>query len=322
MLARLVAANPQLHGADFAVQAQAPRGTQLRIHVQDHPQLGPIIGFGGGGGDPEDLSNLAADLPPLNLTLAHALIHRAAIAPALAAHRGAPAADVGEVAAMLVKISQLIIDTPDILLLDLDPVFAHAQGAIAASARIILRPPGMARPTLLISPYPDKLVSEFTAKGRRFILRPIRPEDADGYVAMFSRFSQDDMRYRFFSAMRSLPTEQITRMTDVDYLREMAFIAVDKETGQPAGGARLVRNETNGPQAEFAVGVEPAAKGLGLASALMRAIIAWGKTQGITEITGQILADNAPMLGFIRRLGFSIARIPGEPDIVEAKLIP
>ena len=72
---------------------------------------------------------------------------------------------------------------------------------------------------------------------------------------------------------------------------------------------------------EFAVGVEPAAKGIGLASALMRAVIAWGKAQGVAEINGQILTDNAPMLAFIKRLGFTLARIPGETDTVEAKLI-
>jgi acetyltransferase len=318
---RLVREHPSLADAGFVVQAQAPRGTQLRIRVQDHDVLGPIISFGAGGGDPEDFSGLASDLPPLNLPLAHALIHRSAVAPALAAHRGAPAADDAAIAAILVKISQLVIDTPDILILDLDPIFAHAQGAIAASARILLRPADQKRPPLIISPYPGGLVSHFTSKGRTFTLRPIRPEDADGYAAMFGRFSQDDMRYRFFSAMRSLPAEQITRMTDVDYLREMAFIAVDDATGQPAGGARLVRNDTDGAQGEFAVGVEPAAKGLGLASALMRAIIAWGKAQGVAEISGQILADNAPMLGFIRQLGFSIERIAGESDIVEAKLL-
>ncbi len=308
-------------GAGFVVQQQAPRGTQLRILVHDHPVLGPTIEFGAGGGDPEDVSGLAADLPPLNLALAHTLIRRAAVAPALLAHRGAAAADENAIAAMLVAVSQLIIDTPDILLLDLDPIFAHEGGAIAASARIVLRPVGDKRPPLIISPYPAELITHFESKGHAFVLRPIRPEDADGYAAMFGRFSQDDMRYRFFSAMRDLPTEQITRMTDIDYAREMAIIAVDEATGQPAGGARLVRNDTDGAQAEFAVGVEPAAKGLGLASALMRAVIAWGKAQGVVEINGQILADNAPMLAFIKKLGFTIERIAGETDVVEATLV-
>jgi acetyltransferase len=102
----------------------------------------------------------------------------------------------------------------------------------------------------------------------------------------------------------------------------MAIIAVDEATGQTAGVARLVRNDTDGASAEFAVVVEPAAKGVGLASALMRAIIAWGKSQEVAEINGQILADNQPMLAFIKRLGFTVRRIPEEPDILEAILLP
>ena len=307
--------------AGFVVQNQAPRGTQLLIRVSDHPVLGPVIGFGAGGGDPDDFTGLAADLPPLNLTLAHALIHRAAVAPALSAHRGAPAADEAAIAAMLVRVSQLIIDTPEIQLLDLDPIFAHEQGAIAASARILLRPPGSPRPPLLISPYPSELTTSYTAKGHTFILRPIRLEDADAHTAMLSRFSAEDMRFRFFSAVRTLPIEQVTRMADVDYKREMAFIAVREATGETVGVSRLVCNDTDARTAEFAVVVEPAAKGLGLATALMNAIIAWGRSRGVAEINGQILADNAPMLAFIKRLGFSIEHVPGESDIVEAKLV-
>ncbi len=320
ILLRLAQQGADASQAGFVVQQQAPRGTQLRIRVSDHPVLGPIIGFGPGGGDPDDVAGLAADLPPLNLTLAHALIRRAAVAPALAAHRGAPAADEDAIAATLVRVSQLIIDTPEILLLDLDPIFAHEHGAIAASARILLRPPGTARAALLISPYPSELSSRYTAKGQTFVLRPIRPEDADAHTAMLARFSAEDMRYRFFSAMRTLPVEQVTRMTDVDYKREMAIIAVRETTQETIGVARLVCDDTDGKSAEFAVVVEPAAKGMGLGSELMRAIIAWGRTRGVVEITGQILADNAPMLAFIKHLGFTIGHIPGESDIVEARL--
>ena len=138
---------------------------------------------------------------------------------------------------------------------------------------------------------------------------------------MLSRFSAEDMRFRFFSAVRTLPIEQVTRMADVDYKREMAFIAVREATGETVGVSRLVCNDTDARTAEFAVVVEPAAKGLGLATALMNAIIAWGRSRGVAEINGQILADNAPMLAFIKRLGFSIEHVPGESDIVEAKLV-
>ncbi len=319
--ARLTKRGEWLAGAQFLVQQQAPRGQQLRIRVADQPILGPVIGFGAGGGDPEDYSGLAIELPPLNLKLAHALIERSPVAPLLAAHRGQPAADKDAIAATLVRVSQLIIDFPEILQLDLDPLFANERGVVAASARILLGHEGERRAKLIISPYPAELSSTYEAKGQKFTLRPIRPEDADAHAAMFTRLTPEDIRFRFFSAMRSLSAEQISRMTDVDYGREMAFVAVDA-AGATAGVARLVRNDTDGATAEFAVVVEPAVKGLGLASALMRAIIAWGKAQGVAEINGQILADNAPMLAFIRRLGFSVERIAGEPDVLEARLFP
>jgi acetyltransferase len=317
---RLANRGEDLSAAYFLVQHQARRGTQLRIRVADHRVLGPIIGFGAGGGDPDSFTGMAFDLPPLNLTLAQSLIDRAGVAPQLAAHRGTPAADKDAIAGALVRISQMVVDTPDIAAIVLDPLFADETGVMAASARITLRQPDEARLPLVISPYPAELSTEYTAKGQKFMLRPIRPEDADAHGAMFSRLTPEDVRYRFFSAMRSLGAEQVMRMTDIDYGREMAIIAVN-EAGSTVGVARLVRNDTDGNTAEFAVVVEPAVKGLGLASALMRAIIAWGMKQGVAEINGQILADNAPMLAFIKRLGFTIERIPGESDIVEARLV-
>ena len=321
ILARLAQRGEDVGKAGFVVQSQAPRGTMLRVRVSDHPVLGPLIGLGEGGGDPDDVSDLAADLPPLNLTLARALIQRAPVAPMLAAHRGQAAADEEAIAALLVRVSQLILDTPEILLLDLDPVFANEQGAVAASARIVLRPPGQLRPEPIISPYPADLVTTYEAKGQKFTLRPIRPEDADAHAALLSRLTPEDMRYRFFSPMKTLPTEQITRLADVDYTREMAIVAKNEATGATMGVARLVRDDTDGLSGEFAVLVEPEAKGLGLGSALMRAIIDWGRAQGVSEITGQILADNAPMLAFVKHIGFTIARMPDEPDVVEARLV-
>ncbi len=304
----------------FVVQAQAPHGTMLRIRVADNNMLGPVISLGEGGGDPEDVSRLTAGLPPLNLALAHALIHRSGVARHLAAHRGQAAADEEAIAATLVRVSQLIIDTPEILALDIDPLFASPQGVAAASARVWLRPEGQARPPLVIPPYPSELTRHYTARGQNFLIRPIRPEDADAHAAMISRFTQEDMRYRFFSPMKQLPIEQIVRLADVDYTREMAIIAVHEATGETAGVARLVCNDTDGASAEFAVAVDPGFKTYGLGTLLMQSVIEWGKAQGGKEIIGQILADNAPMLAFIRRLGFTVSHMADEPDIMEAKL--
>ena len=319
MLERLSRYGADPAKAGFVVQVQAAQGLILRVRVSDNPVLGPVIGLGSGGGDPETISHLAIGLPPLNLALAHDLIHRSEIAPKLHAMRGQAAIDESALAALLVRVSQLAIDTPEIMTLDIDPIFATDKEVVVASARILLRPAGQSRPPLVISPYPSELTSHYTARGQNFILRPIRPEDADAHAAMLARFSPEDMRFRFFSPLRQLPIEQIMRLTDIDYTREMAIIAVHEASGQTAGVARLVGNDTDGKSAEFAVAVDPTFKKYGLGTVLMQAVIDWGREHGVHEIVGQILADNAPMLAFIKRLGFSLRRMPDEPDVMEAK---
>lgn len=306
--------------AGFVVQKQVSQGLMLRIRVADNPILGPVIGFGEGGNDPHDVSHLAAGLPPLNLALAHALIQRSPVASKLRAARGHDALNEAAIAETLVRVSQMVIDMPEILTLDVDPLFASAQGVVAASGWIQLRPAGMKRPPLVIPPYPSVLVTPYRAHGQDFLLRPIRPEDADAHAAMLSRFTAEDMRFRFFAPLKRLPVEQIVRLADIDYTREMAMIAVHETSRETVGVARLVRNDTDGTVAEFAVAIDPSFKKYGLGTVLMQQVIAWGRAQGVKEILGQILADNAPMLAFIQRLGFTLRRLPDEPDVMEAKL--
>ena len=157
-----------------------------------------------------------------------------------------------------------------------------------------------------------------TPGGERLIVRPIRPEDAEEHGAFFSRLSPQDIRYRFFTAMRELSAEQMARLTQIDYDREMAFIAVREASGETVGVARLVCEDEH--EGEFAVIVQADMKGRGVARHLMRRLIDWARGRGLREIVGQVLADNAPMLAFVRHLGFRVKRMPEEPDVVEARL--
>jgi acetyltransferase len=154
--------------------------------------------------------------------------------------------------------------------------------------------------------------------GERLVVRPIRPEDAEQHGAFFSRLSPQDIRYRFFTAMRELSPEQMARLTQIDYDREMAFIAARERGGDTVGVGRVVCEDDR--QGEFAVIVQADMKGRGVASHLMRRLIDWSRARGLREIVGQVLADNAPMLAFVRHLGFSVRRMPAEPDVVEARL--
>lgn len=317
---RLLAARAQRRGGtgELLVQRHAGRGREVAIRVADDITFGPTIAFGVGG----TLSNpidMAVDLPPLNLALAQGLIRRsragAALGRSLRDYAPANAEAVGQA---LVRISQLIVDFPEIAALEVPSLFVDADGVLAADAWLRLRGRDEKPRRLAIAPYPAELTEHRMVGDEMMTIRPIRPEDAQAHTEFFARLSPQDVRYRFFSAMRELSPEQTVRLTQVDYDREMAFIAVREATGETVGVSRLAA-DSDGRSGEFAVIVQADMKGRGLATHLMRRLIEWGRQCGLRQIEGQILADNQPMLAFIRGLGFTVRRMADDPEVMEAK---
>ncbi len=334
MLERVRRLRPEARLAGFLVQRQAARAVELQLRLGDDPMFGPWIGFGpggiaadlarAGGGQPvpgaggED----AYDLPPLNLALANQLISRSPAARLLAGFRDWRPANQGAVADALVRLSQLAVDFPEIATFGVNPLFADAEGVLAVDARLALRLAGEAG-VLAVPPYPAELARPFTtAAGETLLIRPIRPEDAAAHAEAFRRLAPEDVRWRFFSPLKEMPAGLVARLTQIDYDREMAFIATRQRPGGPVetlGAARLIR-ELPGTEAEFAVTVLPEAKGQGLGRHLMERLFEWGRTIGVRTVAGQVLADNAPMLGFVRALGFRLRRSATEGEVMEASL--
>lgn len=301
----------------FLVQRMAPRGMmELRLRLAEDAMFGPWIGFGQGGTTADIALDEALDLPPLNLPLAHGLIARTRLARLLPGFRDRLPVNEPAIADALVRISQLQVDFPEIAALTVNPLFADAKGVVAADASVLLRPAGEAA-LLAIPPYPAGLTAEFKARdGSVFEVRPIRPEDAAAQGAFFLDLPPEDVRFRFFSTMKELPPAMLARLTQIDYGREMAFIAT--RDGRNFGTARVIR-EGFGTSAEFAVVVSPAAKGTGLARHLMERAMDWARGEGVTELVGHVLADNAPMQGFMQSLGFKLSRSLDDTDIMLAK---
>ena len=305
--------------AELLVQCQVSRGRELAVRVADDAMFGPAILFGPGGTDPHPLDH-GAGLPPLNLALARALIGRSRIGAVLGRpRRDRPVADIDAVAEALVRISQLIVDFPEIAVLDVPTLFAVAGGVMAVDAWVRLRGADEPPARLAITPYPAEMVTHVEVGGDAVTIRPIRPEDAEAHIAFLSRLSPQDLRYRFFNTVRELSREQVARLTQVDYDREIAFIATRDVQGDTIGVARLI-GELDGRSGEFAVVVQPDMKGRGLGSVLMRRVIEWGRQKGWTEVVGPILSENSTMLDFIRRLGFTCRRMADDPGVMEARL--
>ncbi|MCB4821092.1 bifunctional acetate--CoA ligase family protein/GNAT family N-acetyltransferase [Roseicella aerolata] len=322
MLARIRAKRPEARIEGFLVQRQAARALELRMRLGDDPMFGPWIGFGQGGTAADLAEDEAHDLPPLNLALAGQLIGRSRTARLMAGFRDHAPVNQPAVADTLVRLSQIAVDFPEIETLTINPLFADAQGVLAADAGLMLRPEGEAG-VLAIPPYPAELVRLWQTKsGEVLTVRPIRPEDAAAHAEAFRKLDPEDVRWRFFSPLKELSPTLVARLTQIDYDREMAFVAVRRRpdgTEETVGVARLIRDPAE-PSAEFAVTVLKSMKGQGLGRHLMERLFDWGRESGVREIVGHVLADNAPMLAFVKALGFELRRSPEEEDVMEARL--
>lgn len=307
----------------FLVQREAARGQELCLRLGEDAMFGPFIGFGLGGTAAELLGDEAFDLPPLNDALAKGLIARSRAGVLLAGYRDHAPADQEAVEAALVRLSQIAVDFPEILRFGINPLVARADGVVALDASCRLRPPGEVG-VLAIPPYPEEWVTRWTARsGEVLTLRPIRPEDAEAHAAFFGRLTAEDIRWRFFSQLKELPPQQIARLTQLDYDREMAFVAIRQGADgmdELLGVARLIR-EPDGQTGEFAVVVDRQMKGQGLGRQLMERLFAWAQASGIATVAGQVLADNAPMLAFVKRLGFTLRRRAEDEEVVEVRRI-
>jgi acetyltransferase len=317
---------PSAQLAGFTVQkmAQRPQAHELLVGMTTDSIFGPIIMFGRGGTAVEVIGDRAVALPPLNMSLARHLISCTEVFKLLKGYRDRPAADLDAICLTLIRVSQLIVDRPEVVELDINPLFADHQGVLALDARVRVAPvaaSGARR--LAIRPYPQELEETIRLpSGREVFVRPIRPEDGPAHRAFVSRVTPEDLRFRLLGVIRDIPPSEMARLTQIDYDREMAFIAIaSNEKGEPETLAvvRTVGNPDN-TKADFAVLVRSDLKGRGLGSALMRKMIRYCQSCGTREIVGEVLAENQAMLSLVQKLGFTVHSLPGT-DRCEVRLM-
>ena len=325
MLDRVRAAQPGARVTGFTIEpmVQAKNAYELIIGMNEDTQFGPVILFGQGGIATEILADRALALPPLNMTLAQELISRTKIYTLLRGFRDRPPASLDAIALMLLRISQMAIDLPEIVELDINPLLAGPTGVLALDARVRVQRaarPGSAR--LAIRPYPQELEELVQVNGRDFLLRPVRPEDEPRFREAFTKLSADAIHLRFFALIRELSHTMAARLTQIDYEREMALVLTERKPAGLADVFAVVRllADPDGARAEFAIVVQDDLVGKGLGRLLMRRIIDYAAGRDIGEIFGDVLQANARMLDLARHLGFRIVPLDQESDVVRVSL--
>lgn len=311
MLKRVRALRPLARLLGFSVQPmiRRPHAHELIVGATTDPLFGPVVLFGQGGTGVEQIADKAIALPPLNLYLARDLISRTRVAAQLAGYRDRPAADRKAIELTLLRTAQLLAEVPEIAELDINPLLADEQGVIALDARVRIVPAqGSGVSRFAIRPYPNDLEQTTTVAGEALLIRPIRPEDEAEFKSLVSESAAEDIYFRFFHLVRELPHSQLARFTQIDYDREMAFIAVRR--GEILADVRAVADPDN-QLAEFAILVRSDWAGKGLGHALLSKLIAYCRARGTIQLFGDVLANNQRMLELAAALGFRAAPMAG-----------
>lgn len=291
-------------------------GRELMMGAARDAVFGPMILFGAGGEAVELFDDVAVTLPPLNDVIAHSLIRRSKIARALGAYRNHPAANMEAVKEVLLRLSEMVCELPELQEIDLNPVVVDEHGAVAVDAGMTVAPlpPKFRRyGHMAIHPYPSHLVRQGRLRdGPAYTLRPIRPEDAEMEQRFVIEELSDQSRFnRFMGTVKQLTKPLLVRLTQLDYAREMALIAVEEGAETMLGVARFSVNP-DFDSCEFAIAIADRWQGRGLGGQLMEALFDAARGMELSTMEGDILASNAPMLGMMKKLGFEIRPHPDD----------
>ncbi len=318
----------RINGITVQNMSSQKRGREICVGLVTDEPFGPVITFGAGGTMIELIDDRAMELPPLNQFLARSLIARSRVAETLGEWRGAAGVNTEALEQVLLRVSEMVCELPQLREMDINPIIVDESGALAVDARIVIEstPPGAHNYShLAILPYPSQYEQVWPLPGGGdYTVRPIHPDDATMLQEFMRSLSPESRYFRFVSSMQELPASLLARFTLIDYDREMALVALWRERGVNADGeptdlTRIVgvsRYITNPDRAscEFSLVVADEFKGRGLGSRLMLSIMEFAREKGLTEIEGLVLANNPAMLKLMKSLGFTIKAFAEDAD--------
>jgi acetyltransferase len=294
-------------------------GHELVIGAKKDPAFGSVIVFGTGGELLEAFCDYAVGLPPLNQTLARRLMEETKIYKFLLTqdHYGDTLRLLEE---MLVRFSYLLVDFPEIKEIDINPFFVTRGKAFVLDAGIILEKEvtrdvesfkgELCPPHLSICPYPFQYIQEITLdNGVPALIRPIRPEDEPLIYALFTTLSEETIVSRFNQRLTDMPHERLARYCQLDYERELAFVAVTKESPekeQVIADVRILKM-ADLETAELAILVTDEWQGHGIGTVLMDYCVRIARELEIRTLWMEILRTNSKMLHLSTASGFKEA---------------
>jgi acetyltransferase len=314
---RISREHPEASIKGFAVETMSmrPHAHELIVGIADDPTFGPLLMVGAGGKAVEILNDKALELAPLDAESTRAMISRTRIAHLLNGYRDEPAANIEGVANVLEALSAMVIDLPDILELDINPLVVDAAGVIALDARVRITTEADPASRLVIRPVPVEWTADLvTRAGDTLHVRPVEPTDEDRLAEFFRHVTSEDLRFRFLTGVREVSHDRIAAMTQIDYRRTMTFLAFDEDRHMVVAVATLAADPDR-VRAEVALTVRSDRKQHGISWTLLDHVVRYAKAEGISVIESLESASNAAAIGLEREMGFVSHACPGDPTV-------
>jgi acetyltransferase len=316
----------QINGIAIEPMVVKPNGRELTLAVFHDEIFGPTISLGPGGLGIEPGHERTVALPPLNGFLVADMLASTRTAARLGEFRNMPPVNMEALESVLLRVSEMVCELPWLREMEINPLIVDEYGAVALDARIAIENTPLTAGRydhMAIHPYPSHLTTQFqTADGVTVRLRPIRPEDAEMEQEFVKGLSTEAKYFRFMNTLRELSQAQLIRLTQIDYDREMAFVALaELDSGTEEVGVARYATNPDGESCEFAIVVADAWQGKGVARRLMGELIETARSAGLKYMNGDFLAENGRMIRFVSNLGFVVSQHPEDPGLKRGILV-
>jgi acetyltransferase len=320
----------RVEGVTVQKMVTYPSGLELIVGAKRDPIFGAVLLVGTGGTAAELFRDMALELPPLSERLARRMLESLRSWPLLQGYRGRPVVNIDRLIEVLMRLSYLVADYPEIKELDVNPLLVTPDDAIALDARIILDHDAVLHPVrpyshLAIRPYPEEYVKQTKLKdGRRVLLRPIKPEDEPMWHDLLASCSQESIWFRFRYVFKQTTHEMATRFCYIDYDREIAIVAEMEEGDQRklVGVGRLVADADRN-DAEYAVLVADAYQDGGLGSLLTDYCLTIAEGWGIKQVVAETDPANRRMIELLKHREFDLDYSVSEDVVLgKKKIVP
>ncbi len=313
----------EIEGVTVQKMVVEPSGVELILGAKKDPTFGSAIMVGMGGFATQIIHDRALGLPPLNERLARRMLESLKAWPLLQGYRGRPAVNSDRLIEILMRLSYLVADHPEIKELDINPLLVTPKDAVALDARVRIdreRVGQEAKPYahLAIRPYPKEYVrSETLRDGTPVVLRPIKPEDEPLWQDMLARCSDESIRRRFRALFKRTSHEVATRHCFVDYDRDMTIVAEVRRNGTPTVvGVVSLFSDAKRESAEYAILVADDSRRNGLGDLLTAYCVEVATNWGLKRLYAETALDNRPMIALFAKRGFQVHRSGADETVL------